>query len=48
MFQFLSFQSGIKMNVDAGNHSKERVSFLPMDFHIMQMIVIENPVIHTL
>ncbi len=46
-FQFLNFQPGIKMNVDAGNHSKEGVSFFTMNFHIMQMIVIKNPVIHT-
>lgn len=32
---FLLFNPGIQMDVDTGNHSKERISFFTVDFHIM-------------
>lgn len=34
------------MNVDACNHGKKRITFFAMDSHIMQMIIVENPIVN--
>ena len=38
-------QPGIQMDVDADDHSEEGIAFSGMDAHIMEMVIIKNPVI---
>lgn len=34
------------MDIDADDHSEERITFLGMNAHAVQMVVIKNPVIY--
>lgn len=44
----LFLEACIQMDVDTGNHSEEWIAFFTVDLHIMQMIVIEDPIIYPL
>ena len=39
------FQSRIQMDVDVDDHGEERITFFGMDAHIMQVVIIEYPVV---
>ena len=34
------------MDVDADDHGEKRIPFSGMDSHIMEMVVIQNPVVY--
>lgn len=34
------------MNIDADDHGEERIPLSGMDAHVMQLVIIEHPVIH--
>ena len=45
--RIMYFYSCIQMNINAGYHGKKGVSFLSVNSHVMQMIMIENSIVNT-